>query len=151
VSERSDLDRAIVSAYRVVSRGLDRAVLPVLVERGITMAQLKALMAVTLAAETGVTVTVLGATLAIGQPSASLLIEQLVGQGLVTRAADPTDRRRTIVSATQAGEDLADELRLGRRATLAEWLASVSDADAAALSRGLDALAAAARQPLPEG
>ena len=147
MSDRSELDRAIVSAYRTVSRGLDRSVLPIMVERGTTMAQLKALMAVTVAGEQGVTITSLGAVLAIGQSSASLLVEQLVKQGLVTRAADPADRRRAIVSASPEGEELADELRLGRRATFAEWLRRVPDADAQALAKGLVALAGASEVP----
>jgi DNA-binding MarR family transcriptional regulator len=140
MSDRSELDRAIVSAYRTVSRGLDRSVLPILVERGTTMAQLKALMAVTVAGEGGVTVTALGTALAIGQPSASLVVEQLVRQGLVTRRADPADRRRAIVSASPEGEELADELRLGRRATFAEWLGRLPDAEARVLAQGLEAL-----------
>jgi len=149
VSSREALDRAIVSAYRTVSRGLDRSVLPILVERGITMAQLKALMVVTLAPEGGVAVTELGASLAIGQPSASLLVEQLVKQGLVTRNADPVDRRRARVCATAQGEELADELRMGRRAMFAEWLAALSDADAQALAQGLEALVrAGGAQPI---
>jgi len=143
MSDRSELESAIVSAYRTVSKGLDRSVLPVLVERGITMAQLKALMAVTGADDNGLTVTALGTALAIGQPSASLLVEQLVRQGLVTRTTDQADRRRAIVSASPEGEELADELRLGRRATFAEWLGRLSDADAQELARALAALARA--------
>lgn len=144
MSDRSELDREIVSAYRTVSRAMDRAALPVLVERRVTMAQLKALMAITGAGETGVAVTALGTALAIGQPSASLLVEQLVKQGLVTRAVDPADRRRAIVSATHEGEELADELRLGRRTTFAEWLGRLGDTDAEVLAQGLAALARAA-------
>ena len=147
MSTRDELDRAIVSGYREVSRGLDRAVLPVLIESGITMAQLKALMAVNAARETGVTVTALGNRLSIGQPSASLLVEQLVKLGLANRAPDASDRRRAIVTPSPAGEELADELRVGRRSAFAEWLNRLSDGDAASLAQGLQALAAAAEAP----
>lgn len=141
MSERTDLDQSIVASYRVVSRGLDRAVLPILVERGITMAQLKALMAVNAAGDAGISVSALGSELSIGQPSASLVVEQLVKHGLATRTTDPGDRRRAIVKASPEGEELADELRLGRRSTFAEWLGNLSDSDAAPLARGLRALA----------
>lgn len=144
MSRRDELDRQIVDSYRRVSRELGRVLLPTLVDRGITMAQLKALMAVTAAGEQGVAVTVLGSELRIGQPSASLLVEQLVRQGLVTRTADRVDRRRVLVTASPQGEEFADELRLGRRSTLQEWLARLSDADADALGQGLLALEDAA-------
>ena len=146
MSDREELDRAIVSGYREISRGLDRAVLPILVERGITMAQLKALMAVNAADDNGVSVTALGTRLSIGQPSASLLVEQLVREGFVTRESDPGDRRRTLVKAAPAGEELAAELRLGRSSTFAEWLGRLSDDDAASLARGLQALAVAVKE-----
>jgi DNA-binding MarR family transcriptional regulator len=147
MSGRDELDRAIIAAYREVSRGLDRDVLPVLIERGITMAQLKALMAVNAADETGVTVTALGNRLAIGQPSASLLVEQLVKQGLAKRVTDPADRRRAIVTASPEGEELTAELRRGRRSVFAEWLGRLSDEDAETLAHGLRALAAAGKNP----
>ena len=147
MSTRDELDRAIIEGYREVSRGLDRVVLPVLIERGITMAQLKALMAVNAAREAGITVTALGNRLSIGQPSASLLVEQLVKLGLAGRVTDPSDRRRAIVTASPGGEELADELRRGRRSVFAEWLGRLSDDDAATLAQGLQALAAAAECP----
>ena len=144
MSRREELDRSIVASYRQVSRGLSRVQLPLLVERGITMAQLKALMAVNAADQPGVAVTVLGSELGIGQSSASLLVDQLVRQGLVTRTADPADRRRVLVTASAEGEEFADELRLGRRSLLQEWLGGLSDEDATALAKGMRALEHAA-------
>lgn len=143
MSQRDDIDRAIVSGYRKVSRRVDRSALPVLIECGITMAQLKALMAVNAVGEHGISVTALGVRLSIGQPAASLLVEQLVRHGFAARATDPADRRKSIVTASPQGIELTDELRSGRRSTLAAWIGRLSDSDAEALARGLEALAAA--------
>jgi DNA-binding MarR family transcriptional regulator len=38
------------------------------------------------------------------------LVDALVGQGLVTREAHPTDRRATLVTLTAGGETLVDQL-----------------------------------------
>jgi DNA-binding MarR family transcriptional regulator len=138
---REDLDLRIIEDYRTVARALDRVVLPILVERGVTMSQMKALIAVTSASEAGITITNLGTELSIGQPSASLITDQLVKAGYAERQPDESDRRRVLVRATEAGEELVAELRHGRRSEFAEWLGGVVDSDADALARGLHALA----------
>lgn len=44
--------------------------------------------------------------LGIGNPAASVLVQQLVEQGLVVRSEDVHDRRRTLVTLTEPGARL---------------------------------------------
>jgi len=143
VSNRRAVDDAIISDYRTVVRALDRVILPLLVERDVTMAQFKALMAVSAAGEAGIPVTALGGELSIGQPSASLIVDQLAKRGYAVRRPDEVDRRRVLVCATPAGRELVAELRHGRRSTFEAWLAGVDDADAEKLALGIHVLARA--------
>lgn len=57
----------------------------------------------------------IAAELAVSQPTVTDAVATLAGHGLVTRGADPSDRRRTMVALTGAGalvaDDVADELR----------------------------------------
>jgi DNA-binding MarR family transcriptional regulator len=135
------LDERIISSHKAILRALDRAMLPRLVEIGISMPQFKALIAVTCSSPEGISVTQLGNELSIGQPSASLIVDQLTRLGYVERVQDTVDRRRVLVQATPTGADVATELRMGRRVHILSWLAEVADEDAAALERGLGALA----------
>jgi DNA-binding MarR family transcriptional regulator len=143
VADRSTLNEEIVMSYRAVARALDRVVLPRLIELGLTMPQFKALIAVTSAGTNGISVTELGHELSIGQPSASLIVDQLVRPGYVERAHDTSDRRRVLVTATPLGLETTGELRHGRKSNFRAWLAGISDDEAVALEHGLRALAAA--------
>jgi DNA-binding MarR family transcriptional regulator len=139
--ELSERDEQIVESYKADARALDRLMLPILVDLGLSMPQFKAMIAVTSAGPEGISVTDLGRELLIGQPSASLIADQLVRLGYAVRAADQADRRRVLVTATQLGRETTGDLRSGRRATFQEWLAELSDEDATALMTGLGALA----------
>ncbi len=144
MSGRRKTEASIMDDYRKVVRAMDRIVLPALIERGVTMSQFKALIAITGAAGDGIPVTALGCELSISQPTASLLVDQLVKAGYASRRQDEADRRRVLVEATPAGEELVSELRQGRRSTFSAWLKMLSDEEANALGRGLRALADAA-------
>lgn len=141
--DRADINASIASSYRTIARAMDRVMLPRLIELGLTMPQFKALIAVATAGPGGVSVTQLGSELSIGQPSASLIVDQLVGLKYAERIQDTVDRRRVLVTATALGLETAGELRHGRRATFAEWLGNVGEADAMALEQGLRSLALA--------
>ena len=141
MADRSKVDEEIVRSYRTVARALDRYMLPLLIELGLTMSQFKALIAVTSAGPGGISITQLGSELAIGQPSASLIVDQIERPGYVERIPDADDRRRVLVTATAKGLEITAELRHGRRATFHEWLDNISDEDAKALDEGLRALA----------
>lgn len=146
VSGRADTDENILNHYRQVNRAMDRFMLPMLLELGLTMPQLKALIAVVTAGPDGISVTELGHELSIGQPSASLIVSQICRLGYADRRTDETDRRRVLVVATPTGTDMTTELRHGRQSTFRDWLRHMRDEDAAALERGLAALSDAVHE-----
>jgi DNA-binding MarR family transcriptional regulator len=141
VTDRAQLNEEIIDNYRLVVRGIDRVMLPRLIELGLTMPQFKALIDVFAAGSSGISVTELGNDLSVGQPSASLITDQLVRLGYVQRVQDQKDRRRVLVTITDQGADLAAELRQGRRDTLREWLSELTDDAATCLLEGVRAWA----------
>jgi DNA-binding MarR family transcriptional regulator len=132
----------IISDLRLIYGALHQLSVPTWLKLGLTMAQLKTLVAVQRAA--GISVGELARQLSIGEPSASLLVEQLVRRDLAVRTPDPDDRRRVQVSASSLGEDLLTELRHGQQRSLAQWVADLDASDLDALACGLRALAEAA-------
>jgi DNA-binding MarR family transcriptional regulator len=68
------------------------------------------------------------------QPSMTQLIQRLERQGLVSRRADPGDRRAALVSITDAGRKRIDERRRIRRARLAALLETLSIEERQALA-----------------
>ncbi len=103
------------------------------------MGQLKAMMV--LVKQRQLAVGGLARALGLSEPAASLLVDKLVGRGLVVRMTDPTDRRRTLVLPSEEGDLLVERLRRSRRESLSGWLEQVEERDLEALARGLDALA----------
>jgi DNA-binding MarR family transcriptional regulator len=112
----------------------------------LTMGQLKALQVI--ARQGPLSIGGLGGVLGVGKPAASLLVDALVRLGLVDRREDANDRRRTLTALTPTGRELVDQLAAGKRERLARCLERMSDADLAALVRGLRALCAVAESEL---
>jgi DNA-binding MarR family transcriptional regulator len=107
----------------------------------LTMGQLKAL--VTLTARRGMTVSEVAEALKIGKPAASILVDRLTQLGYVARHEDPDDRRRTVVTPTEASEQLVARLRQsGGEQAMIRWIRQMAPDDLAALTRGVRALAA---------
>lgn len=77
----------------------------------------------------------------VSQPSMTALIARLSGQGLVARAADPTDGRAVVLTLTDAGADLLARRRAQRATRLAGPLAHLDDDDVARIATALPALA----------
>jgi DNA-binding MarR family transcriptional regulator len=119
-----------------------RASAPAWLELDLTISQLKALMALRWRGPQSVGQ--LAAILRVSEPSASQLVERLVQRGLACRAADPHDRRRTVVSVTAAGDQFVGGLRASHDRTVEEWLAGLDDDELAMLAGGLAAVQTAA-------
>jgi len=119
------------------------------VQLDLTIGQVKTLML--LAGKPDQTVSQVAERLGSGKPTASILIDRLVQLGLVRRSEDANDRRRTLVSLTDAGSDLVTRLRQGNLDQLVEWLQAMAPADLAALRHGLEALAAIAAASVGAG
>jgi DNA-binding MarR family transcriptional regulator len=104
----------------------------------LTMPRLKALFGI--ACHGALTIGGLARELGVSLPTASTLVEALVGQGYVSRREDVGDRRRTLAELTPAGERLVSTLRQGSAKMLQDSLQRLDEEDLEALVRGLSAL-----------
>src|SRR5512138_2311141 len=86
----------------------------------LTFAQARAL--IILAARKELTVSQLAKLLGVGNPTASLLVQQLVERGLVTRTEGTSDRRQTIIRLSAQGEELGTGRRQEREKQWQRWL-----------------------------
>jgi DNA-binding MarR family transcriptional regulator len=88
----------------------------------------------------GVRLSELAEALRIAPRSATEVADGLQERGLVARAADPTDRRAVVLTATAAGRQVQREVDDARAADSAELFGRLSAADRAALARILPSL-----------
>jgi DNA-binding MarR family transcriptional regulator len=95
--------------------------------------QARALRVVT--AGNGVRLSELAEALRIAPRSATEVADGLQDRGLVERAADPSDRRAVVLTATAAGRQVQREVDDARAADAAELFARLSAADRADLTR----------------
>jgi DNA-binding MarR family transcriptional regulator len=142
-----DLVERGLDLYRTAVRALHELGAPAWYRVELSVAQLKALF--TLVDGGPMPIGGVASRLSIGLPAASSLVDRLVDQGLAKRREDPLDRRRTLAEPTAAGEALAQRLRHGSRDALRAWLERMDRDDLEALVRGLDAVVAVARAPMP--
>jgi DNA-binding MarR family transcriptional regulator len=68
------------------------------------------------------------------------VIARLEESGLVVRAADPADRRSSLVSLSPAGAALLDEVRTRKDAFLSQRLEALGREDRATLERAAELL-----------
>lgn len=119
-------------------------------EVGITMTQAKLLYVVIAAGR--LRMSELAARLGIGSSSATELADRLVELGLLTRHADPDDRRQVVVTATAEAEDLLERFRELNLRQLRELLGRLDAVELAVVDRSLVVLHAAIdRAPVDPG
>lgn len=104
----------------------------------LTFAQARAL--IILAVRRELTVSQLGRLLGVGNPTASILVQQLVERGLVTRTESTKDRRQTVIRLSDQGAEIGVGRRKEREKQWQRWLSHLSDDDLSALARGLTAI-----------
>ena len=76
----------------------------------------------------------------IKRPSATRLVANLEGEGLVTKTPDPDDRRSCLIAISGEGDRLLREIRTQKDAYLAERLRKLSPEDRATLRRAAEIL-----------
>jgi DNA-binding MarR family transcriptional regulator len=76
----------------------------------------------------------------IQRPTATRVLARLEEAGLVARAADPTDRRSSLVSLTAEGRALLEDLRTRKDVYLARRLETLEAEELAVLERAADIL-----------
>lgn len=120
-TEVADLLQAVAHRLRREARvGLDSV--------GVTWAQARALR--TLARREGPTrMSELADALHIARRSATSVVDELEGRGLVRRGTDPHDRRAVTVEVTGAGQQVLAEARDRRRAATIGMLGRLSAAE----------------------
>jgi DNA-binding MarR family transcriptional regulator len=91
------------------------------------------------------TLTEVSRTLGMNHSTASGIVDRLQARGLVRRAQDPADRRRTRIVVTDKVARYVRELQQGPSGRLAAALGSVSPAERRAIRKGLKLLAALLR------
>lgn len=121
--------------------------LPNWVNANLTISQIKAIAL--LAHHGALAVGELAGLLDVGSPAASILVQQLVEQELAKRTEDNQDRRRTLVSLTDAGKRVVSGQRQLREAKLQQWLEQMDDEALQNLLDGLGALYEIARIEQP--
>lgn len=114
----------------------------------LTFAQARALFM--LAARRELTVSQLAKLLGVGNPTASILVQQLVERELVTRTEHPTDRRHTLVRLSSKGAEIGAGRREAREKQWQRWLSQLSDDELRALAHGLNAIVAVVKQEFEE-
>ncbi|MEU8228992.1 MarR family winged helix-turn-helix transcriptional regulator [Actinoplanes sp. NPDC048967] len=73
--------------------------------------------------------------LRIAPRSATEVVDDLQGRGLVERTPDPADRRATVLHLTAAGAAAGDAIRAARQAAAERFFAGLHEADRADLTR----------------
>lgn len=71
----------------------------------------------------------------VQRPTATRLVSRLEELGLLQRAADPQDRRSSLLSVTPEGRDLLGEMRKRKTAYLAHRIEGLEREDRATLDR----------------
>jgi MarR family transcriptional regulator, organic hydroperoxide resistance regulator len=145
---RPELVRTIVQAYMDLFMTMQFNAVSHWLMLELTFAQARALFM--LAARKELTVSQLARLLDVGNPTASILVQQLVERGLVTRTEHETDRRHTIIRLSPKGEEIGAGRRKEREKQWQRWLTHLSDEELSALAHGLSAIVAVVKKELED-
>ncbi|MEQ6902114.1 MarR family transcriptional regulator [Nocardioides sp. YIM 152588] len=126
------LSRAHLRAQRLLSDGF--------AEHDLRPAHYRALAAL---AEGGLSQAELGRRLMLDRKDVTLAVDHLAERGLVDRSADPADRRRNVVTLTDAGRALLPRLEHTLESVQREVLAPLTEEEARTLTHLLRRLAPA--------
>jgi DNA-binding MarR family transcriptional regulator len=105
---------------------------------GLTQSQAELLRLV--GRQPGISVREAAAELSLVPNTASTLVTRLTADGMLTRTADPEDRRIGRLRLTEDAQRIADESRSARRTALAEVLDELDAAERDELAKGLAVL-----------
>jgi DNA-binding MarR family transcriptional regulator len=138
----------VVSGYQELVHALSAGRTPDFPDSGLTMAQMKVLMLLSVGGETRMSD--LAARLGISLSTLSSLVERLVEATYAQRRDDPRDRRNVLVSLSQGGETLLDTFQeLGVR-HLRDLLSQLDKQELNTVNKAVDHLVAAAHRLNPE-
>jgi DNA-binding MarR family transcriptional regulator len=136
---RETAGEGLGEAFGAVARRLRSASMASLAAWDVTPSQMRAVRVLS-GHEGGLRSSALAAHLHIAPRSATEVVDALEAKGLVRRAPDPTDRRATLVSLTEGGTGLRDEVRRARGLESEKLFERLSATDREHLARILDQL-----------
>ena len=122
-------------AFGAVARRLRMASMAALAQYDVTPSQVRAIRVLTAHDTGGVRSKELAEHLRIAPRSATEVVDALEEKGLVTRSPDPGDRRATLVSLTDRGRALAEEVRRTRGVASERMLERLTQTDREDLAR----------------
>ena len=134
------LVEAGVRLLPVIGRALYSAITEIGRTHGLTPAQVKVLLH--LGTHRQMTIGEIAAVLDCSMPAASELVDRLVDAGHLTRATDPTDRRRVLIRATPESARISAQLRALREAQIRRALGHLAPEDRPLFISSLEALVA---------
>lgn len=137
------LVKTVLAEYGEMMHIIGLATVPDWLDIDLSMAQMKALFV--LGHDGEATIGTLADRLGVGLSAASHLVDRLVHLGVVERAEDPLDRRRTLARLAPTGEALVTRFRAGNQDRLCGWLHHLDDVSLTALHTGLASLLEVAR------
>jgi DNA-binding MarR family transcriptional regulator len=109
--------------------------------KGLTVPQFRALSFVD--RNEGPTLSDLAAHMGLALPSASRLVDGMMGHGLMSREEHPGDRRRLRLGVTRRGRSILETSRTETLAYLTEKMNGVGDDDRKAVVKAMETLRAA--------
>jgi DNA-binding MarR family transcriptional regulator len=142
-SDRSNLDTQVelcAGLLPVLARAMNCAITELSQELEVTPAQVKVLLQ--LSRKEQMSVGEIADALYVSMPAASEIVDRLVDTGHVSRASDPADRRRVIVSTTTESQRAIDRLVELRRTQVRKALLRLSPDERPGAVRTLEALIA---------
>lgn len=145
---RPELIRTVAGAYMDLFMTMQFTAASHWLMLELTFAQARALFM--LAARQELTVSQLARLLGVGNPTASILVQQLVERGLVTRTEHATDRRQMIVRLSPKGAEIGAGRRKEREKQWQRWLSQLSDDELSALAHGLNAIVSVVKKELED-
>lgn len=145
---RSELVTTIVQAYMDLFITMQFNAVSHWLMLELTFAQARALFM--LSARKELTVSQLAKLLGVGNPTASILVQQLVERELVTRTEHTTDRRHTIIRLSPKGSEIGAGRQKERAKQWQRWLSHLDDDELNALARGLSAIVAVVKKELED-
>lgn len=136
--DRESLVQAVIQVFVelvTVQRYTD---MPGWLDYDLTVSQVRTIYL--LVARERLTISEIAHLLGMGKPAASILVQQLVDQGLVKRSEDSLDRRRSWARLTPRGKELVNGRREQREAQFKVWLRQMDEEDLVGLLKGISVL-----------
>jgi DNA-binding MarR family transcriptional regulator len=135
--DRLALTRDMYALASYLMRSSNFGAFNTIAELELSFTQIKALCAMDLDGEDR-SVKALADSMKVSLPAMSRAIDGLYERGFVDRQEDPVDRRMKRLRLTESGRAITSSLNETRLAAMQEFLISLSDEEAQALTRALD-------------